>query len=51
LQAAFGLGHVLGAHIVGCHIRPHSYSEVSLPSDIAPPGMHRANKPVPMLHT
>lgn len=38
LHAAFGLGHTLGAHVVGCHIRPHSYSEVSLPSDIALPG-------------
>ena len=39
LQAAFGLGHTLGANIFGCHIRPHSYSDVSLPSEIALAGI------------
>jgi nucleotide-binding universal stress UspA family protein len=39
LHTAFGLGHTLGANVVGCHIRPHSYSEVSLPSDIVLPGV------------
>lgn len=39
LQAAFGLGHTLRANIFGCHIRPHSYSDVSLPSEIAPAGI------------
>jgi len=32
LQTAFSLGQQLGASIHGCHIRPHSYSKVSLPS-------------------
>lgn len=30
LQAAFDLGHRLGASVMGCHIRPHRYSEVAL---------------------
>ena len=32
LQVAFNLGQQLGANLCGCHIRPHSRSEVSLPS-------------------
>ena len=32
LSTAFTLGHSLGASVIGCHIRPHSYSPVALPS-------------------
>ncbi len=32
LGTAFDLGHRLGANILGCHIRPHSNSEVSFPA-------------------
>ena len=39
LHTAFGLGHTLGANIVGCHIRPHSYSRVTMPSEIALQGI------------
>lgn len=35
LQTAFSLGQQLGASIHGCHIRPHSYSKVSLPSALS----------------
>ncbi len=35
LQTAFSLGQKLGASIHGCHIRPHSYSKVSLPSALS----------------
>jgi len=35
LQTAFSLGHQLGASIRGCHIRPHSRSEVSLSSALS----------------
>jgi len=39
LHAAFDLGNTLDSNVIGCHIRPHSYSAVSLPSDIALQGM------------
>ncbi len=35
LHTAFTLGHSLGASVIGCHIRPHSYSTVALPSAMA----------------
>ncbi len=35
LQTAFSLGQKLGASIHGCHIRPHNYSKVSLPSALS----------------
>ena len=34
LQVAFKLGQQLDANICGCHIRPHSRSDVSLPSTL-----------------
>lgn len=34
LRTAFDLGTRLGATINGCHIRPHSYSDVALPADL-----------------
>ncbi len=34
LNTAFALGHTVGASIIGCHIRPHSYSPVGLPSSL-----------------
>lgn len=33
LNAAFDVGQQLGANLIGCHIRPHSRSDVSLPAD------------------
>jgi len=35
LRTAFDLGHQLGANLCGCHIRAHSRSDVSLPSDLS----------------
>ena len=32
LSAAFTIGHSVGASIIGCHIRPHTSSQVALPS-------------------
>jgi len=32
LNTAFTLGQTVGASVIGCHIRPHSYSRVALPS-------------------
>jgi len=32
LSTAFTFGHSVGASVIGCHIRPHSYSPVALPS-------------------
>lgn len=32
LNAAFEIGQSVGASVIGCHIRPHSYSRVALPS-------------------
>ncbi|MEM9209238.1 MAG: universal stress protein [Pseudomonadota bacterium] len=34
LRTAFELGHSVGSHVTGCHIRPHSYSEVKLPKEL-----------------
>src|SRR5690606_13033696 len=34
LTKTFELAGDLGATVVGCHIRPHSYSEVSLPATL-----------------
>jgi len=34
LQTAFDLAQQLGANLCGCHIRPHSYSDISLPSGL-----------------
>jgi len=34
LRNAFNIGNQLGASVVGCHIRPHRYSSVSLPPEI-----------------
>ena len=31
LSTAFALGHLVGASVIGCHIRPHSHSPVALP--------------------
>ncbi len=31
LDTAFSLGHSLGASVIGCHIRPHKDSPISLP--------------------
>ena len=33
LHSAFDLGNQLGASVIGCHIRPHRYSGVSMPSE------------------
>ena len=30
LSTAFALGHLVGASVIGCHIRPHSHSPVAL---------------------
>lgn len=35
LVTSFSLGHKLGASVVGCHIRPHKGSPVSLPSRLS----------------
>lgn len=35
LTTAFDLGQQLGASVSGCHIRPHSRSDVSLPADLS----------------
>ncbi len=35
LHTAFDLGQYLGANLVGCHIRAHSGSDVSLPSELS----------------
>ncbi|NNF39791.1 MAG: universal stress protein, partial [Woeseiaceae bacterium] len=35
---AFTLGQTLGASVIGCHIRPHRYSPVALPSSLELPG-------------
>ena len=34
LKTAFDLGQRLDASIIGCHIRDHSYSKVSMPADL-----------------
>ncbi len=34
LNTAFVLGYTVGASVIGCHIRPHSYSPVALPSTL-----------------
>jgi nucleotide-binding universal stress UspA family protein len=34
LKTAFDLGQRLDASIIGCHIRDHSYSKVSMPTDL-----------------
>ena len=39
LDTAFTLGRVVGAHIIGCHIRPHSDSRVALPSNLSLSGL------------
>lgn len=39
LSRAFTIGRMLGASIIGCHIRPHSYSPVALPSTLGLPGL------------
>ena len=33
LSTAFTFGHAVGASVIGCHIRPHSYAPVALPSN------------------
>lgn len=42
LNTAFDLGTQLGASISGCHIRPHSYSDVALPADLGSLADHDA---------
>lgn len=32
LNTAFKIGHAVGASVIGCHIRPHRYSQVALSS-------------------
>lgn len=32
LKATFKLGHAMGASVIGCHIRPHLHSPITLPS-------------------
>lgn len=39
LAKAFTLGQTLGASVIGCHIRPHSYSPVALPSSLELSGL------------
>lgn len=39
LNTAFTLGHTLGASVIGCHIRPHGYSTVALPSALRLSGL------------
>jgi len=39
LNTAFILGHTVGASVIGCHIRPHSYSPVALPSSLGLSGL------------
>jgi nucleotide-binding universal stress UspA family protein len=34
LNAAFAFGHIVGASVIGCHIRPHSDSPIRLPSNL-----------------
>ncbi|MEN3974258.1 universal stress protein [Emcibacter sp. SYSU 3D8] len=34
LNTAFSLARQLGSNVVGCHIRPHAYSEVALPAGL-----------------
>lgn len=34
LRTAFDLGQKLSANVLGCHIRPHSYSGVSMPKSL-----------------
>ncbi len=39
LDTAFTLGQAVGASVIGCHIRPHASSPVSLASTIGVPGL------------
>ena len=34
LNTAFTFGHTVGASVIGCHIRPRSYSPIRLPSNL-----------------
>ena len=36
LHTAFDIGNRLDANVSGCHIRPHSHSDISLPEDLGP---------------